>query len=228
MKLKKTIALTVFVFIAALALAACAPKSVDPEILDNISDLRTNIYTAETEAMDVVVITGKRERPYKVDGKSEPKSDYTAISIKPAELPAEGRVYEYVLTAGKSADAGRFTAHPFGVTYTAELPRSLTGEVSIKIKSENYEEEFALTSRYTDGMLTWEQALETGLNAVKTEVSSLYADKKFNGEVYVQFISDPLQNDGGYFWYVAFAGGGKTYAALLDPTTGQIMACKKI
>jgi len=225
---KKTLAVLI---IAALpfAFAACAKDGIDKRITDNISDLRTDVYTASSDDMSVTVITGRHEQPYAVDGVSgSAKSDYTDISIKPAELPASGQVYQYTLKTGNKTHAGAFTPHPFGVTYYADLAVALSGDAVLTISSGDYKEEFTLQSQRTADMLSWEQALGAGYNAVKKQVGSLYADSKFDGEVYVQFIGDPLQNGGGYFWYVAFVGGGNTYAVLMDPTSGRVLAAKTL
>jgi uncharacterized protein Veg len=216
--------------IAALTglLAACGSGEVDKEILNNISDLRTNVYTAKSESVEVTVLTGRRETPYKIDGISEVKTDYTVISIKPAEPPSPERSYSYTLVNGKNKYGGEFTPHPFGATYTAEIARQLTGEATLTVTSDQLTEELTLEPHFEAGMLEWDEALAKGVSAVQDEVRGMYVDGKLNAEVYVQFIGDPLQNGGGYFWYIAVSGqNGKTYAALLDPVTGEILASKK-
>ena len=45
-------------------------------------------------------------------------------------------------------------------------------------------------------------------------------------EVYVRLIENPVNSQGGYYWYVAFVDGKDTAAALIDPVTAEVIAQK--
>ena len=45
----------------------------------------------------------------------------------------------------------------------------------------------------------------------------------------MRFTNDPASEESEYFWYVAVVGNnGKTYGALVNPLSGEIIATKKI
>ena len=209
--------------------AACQ-KKVDAEIIKNISELSTNVYTAKTEKAAVTLTTGERETPYCVDGVSSSRSPYTIITVRPLEAAEDAVPYDYVIKAGKNEYRGKLNLHPFGISYTDTINKKAEGEVSVTlISGGEIVEEIALNSQFTDKMMAWQDALNTGIGSVKKEVDSLYSDKKLMGEVYVRFTNDAAAENGEYFWYVAVVGNnGKTYGALVNPLSGDIIATKKI
>ena len=232
MKVKKLIKLICAACVFAVVIgvfAACKPKKVDAEILKNISELSTNVYTANTEAVAVTLTTGEREAPYNVNGVSSSRSPYTIITVRPVEMPDDAQVYDYVLRAGKNEYRGKLNLHPFGISYTDTINKKAEGGVTLSLTTLGETEEIELVSQFTDKMLDWQDALSVGVKSVKAEVDSLYSDKKLLGEVYVRFTTDQSADDGEYFWYVAVVGNnGKTYGALVDPLSGDIIATKKI
>lgn len=227
-KILKIGAIVLTVALAAIAMSACSASEIDKEIRSNISEIRSNMYVSKSDNAEITLITGERENPYKVDGISHDMEEYSILTVKPAAGAAENLPFTYKITAGKNEYSGALTVHPFGVTYTATLNRKIEGEFTIKIESEQLTEEAVMTPQASGDMLDWEGALLAGINTLNSKVKSLYEGKKLAGEVYVQFVSDPMNNDGGYFWYVAFVGqNGTTCAALLDPVTGEPVALKK-
>ena len=232
MKTKTTVKFISLACALALILGvftACQKKKVDSEILKNISELSVNVYTAKTENAEVTLTTGERETPYNVNGVCDIKSPYTVITVKPAAASDEAAPYDYILKTGKHEYRGRLNLHPFGISYTDTVNKMTEGTATLTLISGGVAEEIELNSQFTDQMLNWQDALNVGIGSVKSEVDSLYSDKKLMGEVYVRFTSDPSQADGEYFWYVAVVGNnGRTYGALVDPLSGDIIATKKI
>lgn len=231
MKNKKIVKILFFGVIIALSLGmftACLGK-VDTEILNNLSELTVNVYTAKTEKAEITVITGERETPYNVNGVSDARAAYTIITVRPFELTDDPVPYDYVIKAGRNEYRGRLNLHPFGASYTDTINKKIEGEATVSLTGGAYSEEVSLNPQFTDKMIGWEDALKTGIGSVKKEVDSLYSGKKLLGEVYVRFTNDPTASDSEYFWYVAVVGNnGKTYGALINPLSGEIIATKKI
>lgn len=228
---KKLVKILVFACVIALSFgvfAACTGE-VDAEVLNNISELTVNVYTAKTEKVEITLVTGERETPYCVNGESGPRAAYTIITVRPFEMADDPVPYDYVIKAGKNEYRGRLNLHPFGVSYTDTVNKKAEGAVSVSLTGGGYSEEVALSPQFTDKMINWEDALKTGISSVKNEVQSLYSGKKLMGEVYVRFTNDPLNANSEYFWYVAVVGNnGKTYGALINPLSGEVIATKKI
>ncbi len=227
-RIYKAAVLVLTLLIAAGILAACG-SGVDSAITNNISELTTNIFAGNSENIEVTLTTGEREAPYAVDGVSSARSPYTIVSIKPLSQGSDQTAYDYVIKADKNEYRGKLNLHPFGITFTDTISKKTSGTVSITVSRGEYTEEISLNPQHNANMISWETALETGINCIRSEVSSLYQGKKLNGEVYVRFTGDPMNESPDYFWYIAVVGNnGKTYAALINPLSGEVVAAKKI
>ena len=225
----KVLCVTIAIALSGVLFASCQKKA-NAEIIKNISELSTNVYTAKTEKAAIILTTGERETPYTVDGVSSARSPYTIITVRPLEMTDDAVPFDYVIKAGKNEYRGKLNLHPFGISYTDTINKKTEGEVSVTLTSGGQTfEEIALDSQFTDKMMDWQDALNKGIGSVKKEVDSLYSDNKLMGEVYVRFTNDSASESGEYFWYVAVVGNnGKTYGALVNPLSGDIIATKKI
>ena len=71
------------------------------------------------------------------------------------------------------------------------------------------------------------QAIASKLN---TSLGDMELTHFSDGEIYVRYIENPLKSDGKYYWYVAFVPAAQpdtSVAALLDASTGALMATRK-
>jgi hypothetical protein len=219
------LAVTAAIFISA---AACTPKDALPRaITDNISELRTNIYTGSDAGSVIGVITGEREAPYKVDGVSSKTYEYAVITYSPATVVPAVK-YSYSLTASGKTYTGVMELHPMGTSFAADIKSTLSArEIEIVITNDvdDVKQLYNLTGRFAEGMLTWEDAVKTAMATLNEPLTAIFDGKKLAGEVFIKFTDEP-ENSDKHYWYVAFTDGEKTIAALIDAVTGQVIASR--
>ena len=72
-----------------------------------------------------------------------------------------------------------------------------------------------------------EKALTIALDKLKNELKRFRSKGKLHAEIYVRLMENPIDGNGGYFWYVAFVGADKdTVAVLLKSDTGAVSATR--
>ena len=188
-----------------------------------LSELRTDYMVAECALGRVDVATGMRETPYEIDGVSREKESYTVITLTPASF-TPNKVYRYTAVIGGAEYTGQMAMHPFGNSYSADIPaKSDERAVQISLSDETTSCDLTAESVLTDTMIRAERALEVAYAAQKTGYDAFKSGGKFNAEIYVRLIPNPIDNQGGYYWYVA-ACADTTVAALIDPNTEEIVA----
>jgi hypothetical protein len=213
---------------AAVMLSACAPGDGLPGgIAERIAELRTDIYAGADAGNTLNVITGRRESPYRVDGKPGTLTDYTVITYTPATvLPTVG--YTYRLTAEGKVYTGGMELHPMGTSFAADLGTTLKGgdiEVVIADNAGGAEQLYTLSGKFKEDMISWTDAVKVAADTLSEPLSQFYDGKKLIGEVFIKLTNEP-QNSDSLYWYVAFTDGTKTIAALVDAKTGQVVASR--
>ncbi|HEY8443410.1 MAG TPA: hypothetical protein VIL24_01255 [Clostridia bacterium] len=227
--------LTVLILVLTLCVInmGCGDK-IPAEIKKNLSEIRVNIYEFSNDNMSVNIITGEREEPYVLDGKANGMIEYTVITFTPEnpDYISSEITYNYTLKTGKKDYSGKFTMHPFGNSYAAEINEMINAKsVQLTVTASKddwkFEESAVIESILTSEMMGWQEALIKGKDALKKATESMYEKNKLKAEVYVKLLCDPLGKTSDHFWYVAFADGNKIVSALLDPVSKEVLALKE-
>jgi len=221
--MKKTGVLIFAIIACVLFFAACSTPMEKYEAY--ISELRDNVFTAESVNYSVQIITGKREEPFVMDGHAGAVREFTVITLNPKA--GEGK-YSYRVTINGSEFAGKFLPHPFAKTYSADIEaRSFDSEILLSITVNGNSETLTAKSVKTDNMIPAAKAVEIAEKRLKHRIDDFWANGTLNAEIYVRLISNPIDNSGGYYWYVAFIGAGQTiYAVLIEPVSMQVAAIR--
>lgn len=223
--MKRKIITIILAVMCVFTLASC--KGNVDKYDDNISELRTNIYRAESETMSVKAITGRRENPYVLNGISDAKKEFTVVTIVPAPFVA-GKKYSYSIKIDGTEHKGEFLPHPF--------EESLSAEINVKTQATNLElvvvsgeitENFTLASVISADSISAEKALTIALGKLKPQLKEFQTGSRLNAEIYLSLTENPIDNTGGFFWYVAFVNEQQTtLAVLLRCDTGEVSAIK--
>ncbi len=222
-RISKYIAFTAAVLTLSLVFFGCGGATEKYE--KNISELRDVVYTGFTEKFEVTAVSGVHEQPFAPDGSTGTKKEFTVITVKPKEF-APNMMYGYAVTIDGVARTGILTVHPFGESYSAELDcRAKEPQLLLNIKLGNLSENISLNTVCEDDDIDADRALDTAISALKEELKPLKKGGGFDCEIYVRLIANPINADGGYYWYVAFVGEN-TYAALIDRKTAQVIGIK--
>lgn len=217
--MKKAISFLLCLLLLCGAVACSSPFDYAPYLSEN----RVDTFVGEVEGGKLTADTGTRETPYKLDGVSCDKEEFTVVTFTPTSF-IPGKKYGYTVVIDGVEYTGDMVMHPFGDSYSADIrDRSESKEIPVKIVDGETVWETVLASVTTDDMISAERALEVGREALKSAFDSHTEGKTLNAELYVRLIYNPVTEEGGYYWYVALCAE-KTYAVLIDPKTEAVIA----
>lgn len=217
--------IVIAVFAAVIALCGISCGGATKKYEKSISEIRDAVYEGSSENFDVTAVSGVREQPFVADGAAGDKKEFTVITVKPKEF-APNMLYGYTVTVGGAEHTGLLSMHPFGESYSVELDcRTKEPNIALNIKLGALSENIVLTSIVEDDDVSADRALDTAMNALKEELKPLKKGGGLNCEIYVRLIANPINAEGGYYWYVAFIGEN-TYAALIDRKSAQVIGVK--
>ncbi len=229
MRERKGKRLCLFLAIAALlicygAVSACGGSNLH-KYADSISELREHLFAAETADYKITAISGTREDPYVLDGASNGKRDFTVLTVTPAAFAAD-KTYRYRAEINGTVYEGDLFPHPFAPSLSVDIPAAATQSFSVTV-SDGAEQDLTLQSVVTGDNIGAEKALTIALDKLKNELKRFRSKGKLHAEIYVRLMENPIDGNGGYFWYVAFVGADKdTVAVLLKSDTGAVSATR--
>ncbi len=214
--MKKHIIPLFLLLIFPLALTACG-KSYD--YTAHISELRSDIFMAQTEEFSLTLTCVSREYPYAADGVACPRSDVVEISLIPAVKEESYSVYFKTATGeqgGETAFRNTFGDFFFSESVT-EFPE---GSVSLRVTWGNETREVTATSVKNEKTASCDQALGFAIEAEKERVERMTAGGVFLGEFHVRL----LRRDKNYYYVGIIDKEGETLSLLLDSETGEVLA----
>lgn len=192
---------------------------------NNISELRDHLFAAESADYAVTAISGRREDPYETDGVSKSKRDFTVITVTPAHF-SPATAYRYRAEIGGTTYEGDLLPHPFAQSLSADVPAAAKENFSVCIFADG-EQTLELESAPVGDNIGAEKALTIALEKLKGELKRFRSKGKLHAEIYVRLMENPIDGNGGYFWYVSFVGEEKdTVAILLKSDTGAVSATR--
>jgi hypothetical protein len=224
MKFKRVIIAAAFlVFI--LLLSACS--SINQAVANNVSEVHHSVFDGQTQNLKATVVSGKKEKDYKMDGASGKKTDFCVISIQPQNGLDGMESFKYKFSYDKKTYEGDLTAGRFGDKFSAEIELLLTGcdELALTVSSGDITEDVLLESKMSDGIISSNEALDLAKMEFRDKIEELYQSGKLGCEIYIRYVNSVENQDGDYFWYVAFLQADeKFFAVLIDPVNSAIVA----
>lgn len=204
-------------FLPALlaGLTACAKD----EYADRLSEVRSDIFYAETEQFTVTLFCTAREYPYADDGIACPVSKVAEISVVPV-APPDGTVEVYVVAEGGEWGGEASYRSVYGdYRYSQGVDVFPAGSVTLRVVYGDRVQELAATSVRNEHTLSPEAALNI---AAASEAQAL-ARMKRDGVLCAEFRVRLLRRDKNYY-YVGVIDGKTTISLLLDADTGEVLA----
>lgn len=220
----------VCVFLAAataflLTLTAVGCGGTVAKYDSSISEIRDAVYEGAGDNFSVSAVSGLREDPFSADGKAEKKREFTVITVTPREF-IPNKLYNYTVSINGNEFTGVMSMHPFGETYSVEIAaRTHEAELNVNVKSGSVDETVALKNVVEDDDIDADKALDAAIKALQADLKPIRRGNSFDCEIYVRLIANPINAEGGYFWYVAFMGE-KNLAVLLNRKTAEVIAVK--
>lgn len=207
----------IFSFLGILMFVGC---SVDASVLarKNISEI-VDTYFCGTGDFNVSISSGKREDPYKYDGKRGNLQEFSVIEMSVSsqfseievEIIVNEEVYKQILAL--NIITGR---------YIAELEKIVRADDKVFVKYKDSQVE--LVCRSNDFIVGSEKALELGINEFNEEIKKLVSQNEFLGECYLRVLDRAEDNFENIFWYFyIFAENKTTYSCVISVMTGEIV-----
>jgi len=212
-----------FALLVMIFFTACRPAFERFQHL--ISELRDNVFIAESENYSVYILSGRREEPFIMDGHAGTMRDYTLITLEPKTC-LQTHTFKAVINGTEYS--GQFVAHPFAKSFSAEIAVAARGaHIALTVLCGGTEETLNAVSVLTENMISAEKAVEIAEKKLRDSIDMFRANGTLQCEIYVRLMANPIDNSGGYYWYVAFIGANQTiFAVLIEPVTMQILAIR--
>lgn len=186
----------------------------------NVSEYRDNVFVGSNSDFKLEAMSGYRESPFEIDGKSNDKVNFCLVTITPTNFDPT-LAYRYKVTLNDVEYEGECVKHPFANTYSFEVAaRCMENSFVVEIEGQSIE----LTSVKSELFITPEKAFEIAYNRLKN--CEIIENGRY--EIYIRLIVNPINATGGYFWYVAFVDETQDICAvLIEPETLEITAVRE-
>ena len=219
---KKLLVIAIIVFIALMSFAC---KTSMQKRATAISEFRDEVLVGKKENVDATLISGYREEPFNVDGTSNAvKKDFAVLSVECVTAQSE---LEYCMQSSNATFKGTLVKHPLKNSYSVELDERITGSATLQVSLGDNVVEIMLNSVRTSDMITPDVALDIAESELKKEIKQMNIDGDFSAEIFIRLLKNPINSEGGYFWYVAYAEDKYVVkAVLIHPITREIYAKK--
>lgn len=213
--MKRTIAPLLIAVILLPALSACGKY----DYFSHVSDLKSDIFCAETEDFTLSVSCVKREHPFLTDGVVSPLS--SSVEAVLTEKNPSGAEYSIALGGGSAGEMSfrSVTGDYYFSRGTSEFPE---GSLSVRVIRDGTATDLVATSVKTKDTLPPESALSKAIEAERETVGAMTRGKTFFGEFHVRL----LRRDKTYY-YVGIVSDSFTVSLLLDSESGEVLARRK-
>ena len=214
--------ISVLTICAVVLFCGCSSNNVGYDKV--ISEIRSEVYVGEVNGYKFTGASGEREKNYKIDGVANGREDFFIFTVEGVFASAPTCLF----TLGEKVYEGVMKKHPFNDSYSYEVNvKTNEKEVDVSVKCGNDTIQTKLKTVKTDSSITSSQALNKARSSLKKTLDKHLKNGVFDGEVYVRIIANPVDNDGRYFWYVAFCKSEKEcFSALIDLQRGELIASK--
>ncbi len=183
-----------------------------------LSEARSDLFCAETEAFSLALACVSREYPYIADGIPCEMSDLVEITLEDRQDAEDYRVF--VLGEREYGGEMSYRSIRDDYFYSQGVDVFPQGSVSLRVEWEGGSCEVAATSVKTADTLSVKDALKKAEEAVPEQMKALRQDGRLNAEFYVRL----LKRDKPYYYVGITDRDGNTLSLLLDGATGEVLA----
>jgi len=197
-------------------------------VLENMAEVRYNVFSGEDDVVSLTFMSGKRENPYVVNGVCEKTVDFGLLTVKfkNDDLPTSAN---YRINADDLEYSGALEFNNYENTFLVDIQKIVSDDTNITVAvivgSDIYE--VTLISQTKAFEITWYTALQIAVEEMKEDLQNYVKNNTLDGEVYVKVIVDINNQFSNYYWYVCIVNSdGDTNAVIIDPTSGEVIAKK--
>lgn len=216
-------AFVIFILSATFLLTGCG-YNIKDEMINNLSDVRYNLFEAKTEELKVTLMCGMREEPYEYNGKSNQKCEFGVITINFIDLQEADEI-DFNMQVGDVEYNGKLERNPYNHNYMADIETLIDDETSIYLTVDGYEGEMILVCVSKDWSIQYQNAIEIATAHLELDAKQFFRNKTFNAECYLKIIYDENSDFETYLWYFGIVGTNNNRISLvIDVNSGQILA----
>ena len=183
-----------FLFLAVtfvcLCFSACGTNKIDVA-LENLAEVRYNIFSGENQTYFASFMSGERENPYVVNGICDKQVEFGVLTIKykTTDCPV---VAQYAIKINDSEYSGNLEYNNFDNTLMVDIGKVVDDNavISLVVKTSKGDEPCTLNPKTQDLEISWRTALEISLAEWGDEFNDYLSKGKLNAEIYVKIISD--------------------------------------
>ena len=195
-------------------------------LIDNVSQLKLNLYEGESSSYRLRAFYGFDESPDARDSKVGNKVYKLTFKLIGKETESVKRSLSFTHRDKKYTADFMFNPVKNSVMTTVEIEDFFENEFEVEIISSNEREKITLSSTLPENSLSFEKALEF-LEKNQPSLINSYKDENgvFQGEIHLRVIV----KDQKPYWYVGLLSTDKNLKALLiDGFTGDILAIREV
>lgn len=216
----------VFIFLALVAVLILGGCKFDIkyEMLNNLSDVRYNLFEAVTQEAKVTLMCGLREEPYEYNGLSNRKCEFGVITVNFINAQvADG--FDFSLQAGQKEYKGKLERNPYQHNYMADIEALIGDDENVYLTINGVGSEMVLVCISKNWTVQYKNALEIATTHFETNAKQFFKNRKFNAECYLKIIYDENSDFETYLWYFGIVGTDSNRLSLvIDVNSGQILA----
>ena len=209
--------------IFTLFLTSCSQKNT---LINNVSELRDNVYLGQSESFSLSAVSGYKESPYVRDGKVDKVSPYLIFKIDSPTV--SNATYTLSLLYQDKEYVEEFRLNPINSKLTVNLSiedfNPTTFNVVISVAS--LRETVTMNSLLTSTTLSYTNALQSLEKVQKSYLDSFADDNgNYQFELSVKLI---FKNEKPYWYIAVITGEDKVKALLIDGTSGTLLAIREV
>ena len=214
--MKKTALFLLLPLLSLAVLTGC--KGTD--YTKHLSDVRSDLFAAETEDFSLTISCVTRETPYAADGIACNTQKLVEIALKPSRDTDGSKIYGIALSGGPAV-SGELSYRTVKGDYFLSQGVSAfpEGSVTVRLSEDGKTTEIAATSVKTEKTLSPEEALNFAVDAERELIGRMTAGNTFEGEFTVR-----LMRRSRNYYFVGITGKQENAALLIDAETGEVLA----
>ena len=185
-----------------------------------LSDVRSDLFAAETEDFSLTISCVTRETRHAADGLACKTQKLVELAIKPSESTDGSKSYRIELS-GEPAVSGELSYRTVKGDYFLSQGVSAfpEGSVTVRLSDDGETTEITATSVKTEKTLSPEEALNFAVDAERELIGRMTAGSTFEGEFTVR-----LMRRSRNYYFVGITGKKENAALLIDAETGEVLA----
>ena len=132
--------------------------SIKTDVINNMADIRYNLFVGQAENVSVNLMCGMRENPYQSDGIAKKNVQFGVITATFKVHPTQ--IVHFALTVGSQTYAGVMEENPYNHTYMVDIEKIVSSEEGVYLTIENVAQNMQLIPESKDWTVQYGQALD--------------------------------------------------------------------